>query len=325
MTMVETRLGAPSVKQQVVKVNMGGYLADWAPQMNEAIAEFDTMPHGTQRNVYKQILRQLAGERDRFGLTTNPTKLGVLQRPGEKDQSNLKIGKNLLPTWSLTLQSAGQCKVWSASMDALVNLNTCQWAGLCGPLCVLSHGRGTFSTVQAARNWRTWVLWMYPIEFGLALRHEILSASRWDGEFLARFNVNSDLPWYMVDALFDGVDMKAYDYTKRPGVLDGDGWVLPNYRQVFSWSERSVAADVAAFLARGGSVAMVTNRHRTQAVVESLTIGGVEYPTVDGDKDDDRYSTPGGHVVDLFAKGKAYKRKSKFVASVYSHRLTAPH
>lgn len=262
--------------------------------------------------------KTFASRRPEWGLGEQTTDLTQWDDVGVK-VSNAKVAKNKAPTLSLTLSSHAQCR--RERGGNLEVLNTCPWAGACSAVCVLKHGRGTFPKVQAARNWRTSLLYDYPMKFAAVLRAEIeRAARRTNGEpFLARLNVNSDLPWHLIPELFEGVPIQAYDYTKDPSVLDGDGWVIPGkYRKIYSWNETSDPDAVYHFLARGGSVAMVTNRKKGQPVQKRLMAGRYgPWPTVDGDQSDNRFDTPPGVIVDLYAKGDARTRKSAFVQEVY--------
>lgn len=289
---------------------------DNAAWMDASVRHFHTLDPKAQRDAYKAILRTFATGRPQFGLVANPTPLTTLFVPGG-ESTNLKIGKNDAATLSLTTSSHASCRV-VANGETFV-LNTCKWAGLCVGLCVLSHGRGSFSTVKAARSWRTWALWAHPELFAVALAFEVKAALNANERVLARFNVNSDLPWHLVESLFDDQRLNAYDYTKDATVLDGDGWTLPNYRRIYSFNESSNTADVAEFLLRGGTTAMVTNRPKGAATRTDLMVDGwFVFPIVDGDLSDNRFDDPAGVVVDLYAKGKARNRKSAFVQSIYS-------
>lgn len=258
--------------------------------------------------------RWLAEGRPEWGLGGQVTSLTHLQIPGAAKIDNTKIAKNALPTLSLTLSSHAHCRRTLANGQIQV-LNTCAWAGACAAVCVLDHGRGQWDAVKAARNWRTAALYDMPMSFIAVLRHEIVrAAEKVGGPFLARLNVNSDLPWQLIPELFADVPIQAYDYTKDPSVLDGDGWVVPGkYRKIYSWNETSDPLKMLRFLDRGGSVAVVTNRKKGQPVKQH----GGSFDVVDGDKSDDRFNTPGGVIVDLYAKGAARTKRSAFVVKAY--------
>lgn len=254
-----------------------------------------------------------ARAREAWDLGVQTTDLTAWDDVGVK-VSNIKIAKNNAPTLSLTLSSHAQChRPWGEGFQVL---NTCPWAGACSAVCVLKGGHGSRPKVVRARNWRTSILYDQPMGFAAVLRAEILRAARRTngGPFLARLNVNSDLPWHLIPELFEGVPIRAYDYTKDPFVLDGDGWVIPGkYRKIYSWNETTDHLAAFRFLDRGGSVAVVTNRKKGEAV--KSTFHG--YPIVDGDQSDNRFDTPPGVIVDLYAKGDARTRKTAFVQEVY--------
>lgn len=311
--MTATAVAPP--RRRVEKIDMNAYLRSVRAQ--GAGAGLGPDDEINDRWLLASIRRMFAAQRPVWGLGSQVEPLTWLSFPRAK-KVNAKIAKNELPTQSLTMSSHAACQ--RTLPDGRIQvLNTCAWAGACSAVCVLSHGRGRWDTVRAARNWRTSLLYDYPDEFLVLLRAEILRAARrTNGEpFLARLNVNSDLPWHLIPELFEGVPMQAYDYTKDPSVLDGDGWVLPNYRRIYSWNETSDAAAVQRFLLRGGSVAMVTNRKKGQPAQPHCWLGSHVWPVVDGDQTDNRYDTPPGVIVDLYAKGDARKRPSAFVQKMY--------
>lgn len=302
-------------RRRTHKVDMNAYLA--------SRAKFIDGEWTYSRGQLAYIRLLFASRRPEWGLGEQVTDLTAWDDVGIKI-SNTKVAKNKAPTLSLTLSSHAQCR--REVHGRIEVLNTCPWAGACSAVCVLKHGRGTFPKVQAARNWRTSLLYDYPVRFMTALRAEIeRAAKRTNGEpFLARLNVNSDLPWHLIPELFEGVPIQAYDYTKDPGVLDGDGWVIPGkYRKIYSWNETSNLDDVLHFLWRGGSVAMVTNRKKGQPVNPYYMLKAPNHRfkapirVVDGDQSDNRFDTPPGVIVDLYAKGNARNRKTAFVQEVY--------
>lgn len=310
--MTATAVAPP--RRRVEKIDMNAYLRS----VRASSLFLGPDEEVNDRWLLASIRRMFAAQRPAWGLGSQVEPLTWLSFPRAK-KVNAKIAKNELPTLSLTMSSHAACH---RTVNGRVQvLNTCAWAGACSAVCVLSHGRGKWDLVRAARNWRTSLLYDYPDEFLVLLRAEILRAARrTKGEpFLARLNVNSDLPWHLIPELFEGVPMQAYDYTKDPSVLEGDGWVLPNYRRIYSWNETSDPKKVAAFLKRGGSIAMVTNRVKGQRTHPTLCLQGSPRRTVvvDGDQTDNRYDTPPGVIVDLYAKGDARTRPSAFVQKIY--------
>ena len=89
--------------------------------------------------------------------------------------------------------------------------------------------------------------------------------------------------------------------------------VAANYRAVYSVNESSDLAKVAAFVARGGTAAVVTTRKKNDAPPASF----MGLPVVDGDSTDNRFDERGAWV-DLAAKGKARALigKSEFVRAI---------
>lgn len=304
-------------RRRVDKVDMNAFVAEHAEEMRVQLRLYRSLGDSNGRKNVARFRQMFAARRPEWGLGQQVTNLTTWDAPGVK-VSNLKIAKNKAPTMGLTMSSHCSCR---REVDGQLQvLNTCPWAGACAAVCVLKHGHGSRPKVVSARNWRTSLLFDYPMAFAVVLRHEILTAARrTNGQpFLARLNVNSDLPWHLIPELFEGVPIQAYDYTKDPGILDGDGWVVPGkYRKIYSWSETSDVGRVMSFLDRGGSIAVVTNRKKGQPVKSPLTFGFEAYDVVDGDQSDNRWETPPGVIVDLYAKGAARNRKSPFVQEVY--------
>lgn len=213
-----------------------------------------------------------------------------------------KLGKSEVYNVGLTLQHAN-----------VSGYETCQWrTKSCTAVCVLDNGNGRYSSVQKARNVRTWFLAENPFNFITLLFDEIERTSQQHDRLLVRLNVNSDIPWHeIVPSMFDrGMfsNVDFYDYTKNPAVLQTDGMVGDRYRLVFSLSERirtvSQMEDVYGFVDNGGTVAVVTVRKKNEpAVYETCT-----RDVVDGDVTDNRFDES-GVFVDLYAKGKARNLK----------------
>ncbi len=202
--------------------------------------------------------------------------------------ANVKIGKNEVPTWSLTLIPSDLSGEW----------NTCTWATQqCRKACVMwTAGRGRFQSVRDGRQVRTAFLAQHPTAFLALLTSEVQRLEAKGQPFGLRLNVASDLRWENIAPwLFEGENVRAYDYTKAPSRTTPD-----NYRITYSHSERWTDADVLARIAAGSNVAMVfdTPKHALPA-----THLGV--PVIDGDLTDYRYGDPEGVIVGLAAKGAA--------------------
>lgn len=307
-----------TTKQQRRVIDVSALLVDHAGAMGAAITADRATSSAERKANAKRIGALFAGERPLFNLGSGIYALTSVYDPGKgKDSSsNAKIAKNELATVSLTLQSTRTATVIFDGTEWI--LNTCTSSGLCAALCVLSHGKGSLPAVIRARNWRTWCLVRYPELFAVLLAHELDTAVITHNNVLARLNVNSDLLWHKVPELFASPGLMAYDYTKHESALSTSaGWVLPNYRLIYSVNERSDDVLVAGFLDRGGSVAMVTNRRKGTPAHKRMTYAGKRYRVEDGDISDDRYATSKRTIVDLYAKGKARSRVTRFVRSVY--------
>lgn len=217
----------------------------------------------------------------------------LLTPPG----ANLKLGKGATPAYGLTL---------SSHAHSLVNgqaVNACRWAGQCTRVCVLKGGNGRYSSVQAARLSRSDFFGLYPLAALSLMGWELGHAVRRHGAVNFRPDVNSDLTWQDIvgDAFAYGLGdhVHTYGYTKDPALLDRDDagrW--GRYVRAYSWSERSEAAAVGAFLRRGGRVAIVSARRVGSAP---------EVGAVDADLSDEWILDPraAGIVGSLSAKGAA--------------------
>ena len=139
-----------------------------------------------------------------------------------------------------------------------------------------------------------------------------------------RVNGVTDWTYWRMPFTLDGVsypsivhalpDVQFYEYTKKR--LSAQGAIPSNLHLTFSYSERPDADERAAeYLQAGHNVAVVTFGKKHDIPAE-WTIGGVSYPTVDGDLHDARFLDPKGHVVILAAKGRATTDTSGFVQKV---------
>jgi len=129
-----------------------------------------------------------------------------------------------------------------------------------------------------------------------------------------RLNGTTDIRWELIKLgdynIFElHPDVQYYDYTKISNRKVTD---YPNYHLTWSYSRasREYAYGIVRAMYNGMNAAVVfrSEYHKT-------TWQG--YPVVDGDKDDLRFLDPkGGHIVALYAKGKAKKDTSGFVQEV---------
>lgn len=218
------------------------------------------------------------------GFAPGGEKVGLLAPP----KSNIKISKNEVATWSLTLVPADLSGRW----------NACTWATQqCKQVCVLwTAARGRMPNVRNARKVRTDFLGEHPAAFLALLTDEVRRLEAKGKPFGLRLNVASDLRWENIAPwLFDGEHVRAYDYTKAPARN-----TPANYRITYSHSERWDDARTLATVAAGHNVAVVFDVPKHNLPATYLGI-----PVIDGDLTDYRYGDPSGVIVGLAAKGAA--------------------
>jgi hypothetical protein len=242
------------------------------------------------------------------------------------DKTNVKLGKAGLPTIGITLLPADSAKqVWdecdattqvaiaaavgltAERITQLMNITVCPCATTgctCG--CVVGKSQnGQRPTNQRARLIRNVLTLTRPdaalILTADALRHVVVRAggkskARW------RVNVGDDIRWELLAPGLFSVAPKAYTYTKwstskRP--------VRTGLSIVYSASEKWSDATIVSTCEAGYRVAVVFDCKKKDL---PTVWNGV--PVVDGDKTDDLWRHPAGHIVGLAVKGptKAIKR-----------------
>jgi hypothetical protein len=233
---------------------------------------------------------------------------------------NLKLAKGLRKVSGLTLQHHVQ------RISKRLVVNACPNAGDCTAVCVLDNGNGGFHKVQIARRCKTAFLVEQPMAFAYLYGWDLARDSLGVDDYLHRPNVNSDVAWErLLPSLVNGTalpNVTCYGYTKRPEVLDTDGWLGTKYRVAYSWNEKSRNPAVAEFIRRGGSVAVVTSRKKDTPVDPDgvldvmFTVWSRETTILDADKTDE-WIFENGVIGDLSAKGRARRLigKSGFVVS----------
>jgi hypothetical protein len=201
----------------------------------------------------------------------------------------------------------------------------------CAAACLYTAGQGVYANVQASRLRRTRYFFNHREDFMSILVEDIKRLVRKaakEGKLPAvRLNGTSDIAWEKFPVTVDGVSYKNvmlafpnvafYDYSKVLGRKSA--LALPNYHLTFSLAEDN-DADAIKALAQGYNVAVVMNLKRKDAKPE--TWGG--YPVIDGDISDIRFhDNKGGHIVALYAKGKAVKDSTGFVRSATGGFITS--
>lgn len=189
----------------------------------------------------------------------------------------------------------------------------------CENACLYTAGRGAFNSIQKSRIAKTQKFFNDRPNFMLNLVKDIeygqRKAAKLGQTLLIRLNGTSDIKWENVEFTdFDGVEypnlmsrfpnVQFYDYTKIANRKD-----LPaNYDLTFSYS------NVVTFQ-KFNDIAISQNM-RLAAVFRYAkdipdTFKGM--PVIGGDNSDVRHVEPLGHIVALYAKGKAIKDQSGFV------------
>ena len=223
-------------------------------------------------------------------------------------------------------------KVWVETLGRYSN--SCPMAEQAGCIdaCLNTAGRGAFNNVQSARMRKA--QWFYNDRAG------VMDTLFEDGTKFVNYckkrniqpcvslNGTTDIQWELIPIpnivkgepkknIFEQFpDVQFYDYTKianRRKVKD-----IPNYHLTWSYSgaDPRYAAMLDTAITNGMNAAVVF-RSNFIKVVPKCWHKWQGYPVIDGDKDDLRFLDPkGGHIVALYAKGKAKKDTSGFVQEV---------
>jgi hypothetical protein len=189
----------------------------------------------------------------------------------------------------------------------------------CEKACLYTAGRGAFNSIQQARINKTKSFFEDQNNFMLNIVKDIEAGQRKADKLgqtlLIRLNGTSDIRFENISFIdFDGKTyanimdrfplVQFYDYTKIPNRKN-----LPNnYDLTFSYS------GVDSF-DKYNKIA-IKNQFRIATVFRfkadiPLTFKGM--PVIGGDDSDVRHVEPQGHIVALYAKGKAIKDFSGFV------------
>ena len=188
----------------------------------------------------------------------------------------------------------------------------------CENACLYTAGRGAFNSIQKARIAKTKYFFENRNSFMLNLVKDIekgiSKAKKLNQELLIRLNGTSDIRWENVSFTVQGIfydnlmarfpTVQFYDYTKIANRKD-----LPkNYDLTFSYS------NVITFQ-KYNDIAISKNMRlaavfRYEKDIPSTYKG---MPVIGGDNSDVRHVEPLGHIVALYAKGKAIKDQSGFV------------
>lgn len=292
---------------------MTDHLLRTAPDMDDFFVQGANDAASNDPRRYRSLQAWWAEVRESYGFVKTATPL--LTPPA----SNMKLNKASRVSYGLTLQHH------SVKLTNGKRVNLCPSAGHCTKVCVLDNGQGAYPMVQRARAAKTQFLYDFPTSFAYMLGYELVKAvDKSDKGIDFRPNVNSDVEWQlllpsMLDGSVFGGSLWAYGYTKHD-ILSTDGWLCSHYRVAFSANETRMVSDlrVQDFIARGGCVAVVTNRNGNYRTDQQITQWHRKFPVVDASKDDS-WVFECGVIGDLAAKGKARRLigKSDFVQMAY--------
>jgi len=192
----------------------------------------------------------------------------------------------------------------------------------CEKACLYTAGRGAFTSIQNARIAKTQYFFNDRQDFMLNLVKDIekgiKQASKAGLTLLIRLNGTSDIKWENIHfdyefmhgkirsiTIFDLFpEIQFYDYTKIPNRSD----IPKNYDLTFSYSG---VIEYQKYAKKA-----ISNNMRIATVfrsVKHIPDNFLGLPVVSGDNSDIRHLDPQGHIVALYAKGKAKKDNTGFV------------
>jgi hypothetical protein len=216
--------------------------------------------------------------------------------------------------------------------------NTCPKATPgCAAACLNTAGRGGMfkkgentNTIQKARIRKTQLFYDNRTQFMGLLVKDIELAIKQSARMglipVIRLNGTSDIPFEKYQALRNNVmynnifyafpELTFYDYTKVLGRKVND---ISNYSLTFSAADGN-DNDVLKAVNQGYNIAVVFDLKKTLAMPDYHVLSGsgraVALPVYNGDESDLRFLDPKGHIVGLYAKGKAKKDTTGFVKKV---------
>ena len=197
------------------------------------------------------------------------------------------------------------------------SFNSCAMAkqASCIDACLYTAGRGAFNNVQTARQRKAEWFYRDRVGFMKQLYEDIKKFQTYchkrNIQPCVRLNGTTDIRWELIKIgaynIFDWFpEVQFYDYTKIANRKCKD---IPNYHLTWSYSNANpeYAKLLDKALEQGMNAAVVYRKEYHKPKWQG-------YPVIDGDQDDLRFLDPkGGHIVALYAKGKAKKDTSGFV------------
>ncbi len=205
--------------------------------------------------------------------------------------------------------------------------NSCSMAAMasCIDACLYTAGRGQMSNVQTARQRKAEWFYKDRVGFMKQLYEDIKKFQTYchkrNIQPCVRLNGTTDIRWELIKIgaynIFDWFpEVQFYDYTKIANRKCKD---IPNYHLTWSYSNANpeYAKLLDKALEQGMNAAVVFRSKDFGAYAARYSVRWKDYPVIDGDQDDLRFLDPrGGHIVALYAKGKAKKDTSGFVQEV---------
>ena len=200
--------------------------------------------------------------------------------------------------------------------------NMCAYSGDCAASCLKFAGFNTMRTHKPARVERTLLLLDARPVFRRMMEKELAAFMRKAGRDgltpCGRPNLLSDRPGLAEMMAEFEPELQLYYYTKLP-----KPWLraTPLYHLTYSLDTHNEREAIDA-INHGINVAVVFNPEHP--IPDAFTLGGVEYPTLDGDKHDLRFLDPPGHIVALKGKriagGKERAIESGFYRTMEANR-----
>jgi hypothetical protein len=226
--------------------------------------------------------------------------------------SNLKLEKNDIPTWGLSLMPE---KRNSFGIDLCENSNI-----HCRSSCIVNSGGARFGAVMNARIEKTDFFLSDKPRFLKILFAELTYIDATEDLALIRLNMFSDVDWYN-EFLTYGYDLTKfknlifYGYTKRPTILEKSS-ELSNFDCIFSYSGYNWRL-CEHYLNQGLCNVGVVFKLKKKDQLPKTWNG---FPVLDGDLNDQRLKSIDGtgYIIALrykssVAKGSKTYKPSKFV------------
>jgi hypothetical protein len=199
------------------------------------------------------------------------------------------------------------------------NKKLCPFSDQCFVTCLKTSGR--LPMAKKAMINRTKLLYQDNDTFinnlEIELRKVKKSAHKKGKKLAYRFNGTSDRfteVKHFLDMENQPFD-QAYDYTKDfKRVLDYQDY--KGYNLTFSYDGLNSLETKFLLKNKIANVSVVMTTKRNEELPKTYNLNGIDYPVLDGDKHDLRFTENKGYIIGLRAKGKAIKNNGTFVQSI---------